>query len=162
MEFNEALTHVKGMNRFFRAFVRLEEVLKVAADAERAVGEANTRKAMLEQEVAALAESGGKLRAEVEELDGTVFTLREHASRYKEEKKEELRGFLAELDAKRESAVAKVQAGIEEAEAAATVEKQRIEDEVKALEAERGGVKEALREAQADLAALQKRVGGLG
>lgn len=162
MEFNEAFTHAKGMNRFFHAFAWLEEVLKVAAGAERAVAEASTRKAVLEKEITALSTSGGRLRIEVEELEESLITFKAHAASFEEGKRELLKEFLNETEATRARAVAKAQASVSVVEVEAQEAKRRVRAEIAELRAEYEEVKGVLQKARADLAALHRSTGGLG
>lgn len=159
MEFNEAFTIMQGVNRAARASVRLEEVLKVAADAERVVGEASVRKAMLDKEVAASAAAAGKLRVEVEELEGGVEELKGRAVQFKEEKVQEAKVFLAELEGQRALVVAQMQAGVEEAEVQAHEARRLIAAETEKLMVSCREAREALRVAEREFAAFQSRIG---
>ena len=162
MQFREAFTYAKQMEREFRAFNMIAEVLDCASKAEKAAREAETRKVGLEAEAAELGETCTKLRASSQECEDELQENKSKAEAYRLEKIKELKVFLADLETEKEAVVRAVRAEVDASYMEAAEKEKEIAAGVAKLEAAKEVAEKALAAAQSAFAAVRKKVEGLG
>ncbi len=149
MDFNEATNAMKPLIQAFAGLGRLDEILRTAANAERAVYEAENRKAKLEQDitdlnarmktlsasVAELEEARGKARDELDAVrmqnDQAMAQLADKLKRAEADHKEQMQGFIDEAKAARRT----LDEELERARVTAQARKEEYEKGVQATKA---------------------------
>ena len=162
MQFSEALTYAKQMEREFRAFHMIAEVLDCASKAEKAAREAETRKVGLEAEAAELGETCTKLRASSQECEDELQENKSKAEAYRLEKIKELKLLLSDWEKEKEEVVSAVEAEVAAVREAAREVMKWFSAEVATSKEAKEVAEKALAAAQSAFAAVRKKVEGLG
>ncbi len=151
MNFNEAASHAKRMKGSFTAFEKLEDVLKVAAQAENAASEAETKHHALVKENAVLEVRASKLLAEGEVL--ALGNLQKIAAAERDTVR-------AASDAKglRDQILAEIAAAEEAARKAGELAKAKLLEELAAVERERAATQGRLDAAKAEIKQMRQDV----
>ncbi len=162
MKFNEAASHAKQMKRFFHAFEKLEEVVRVASRAEQATTEAMAAKVKLDAELSEQSKTLGEQLERKQAMDAELVVLSTKVNAYKAGSVTELKAFLDATEAKKEATLAEVARAVEAANAEAAEVKSGLTTAIEALGTERAAAEKELVRVEGLVSSLQQSVGGLG
>lgn len=159
MQYSEAHSHAKQWKQFFRSFEKIEEVLDVAAKAERSLNEAQARKIVVDRELAALTNDVILRKAELKEADD-AFESRKALG---EQEATSLAGRINELvrDIKSRREVEKAEASDREeaTKAKADADRAVVAQEINALKEQKAKAEQELAQTKSVHAAFLKQIG---
>ncbi len=151
MNFNEAASHAKRMKGSFSAFEKLEDVLKIAAQAENAASEAETKHHALVKENAVLGVQVKELQGEKSELETLIHQRKVEAERQASNR-------MSAVNAKRDAVLRSIEEAVNTAAGAAKTARDKLEGEMSALDRERAAIEGRLSAAQAEITKMKQDV----